>query len=187
MVRACFPLLLLITGCSAVLLESRTEPADPQEWTRTGDADWRFAGRAIVAGPAETSGFLVSPGRYADVFITVDFRVDDATNSGVFIRCQDPRVISPTDCHEINIWDNHPNQDFRTGSIVTRQRPLAHVETLGRWNTMRIDAVANLVTVSINGVETARLNDDSLTEGHIALQYAGTRTIEFRNLRIEPR
>lgn len=176
--------MVLLAGCV-----SGPEPAsvDTSAWTQVGDVDWRITDSSIAAGPAESFGFLVSPERYRDVVVSLEFRIDDGTNSGIFVRCRDAATITPIDCFELNIFDNHPNQDFRTGSVVTRQPPLAHVETLGRWNTMRVEVRRDLVTVTVNGIETARLEDGSLDEGHVALQYAGTGGLEFRNLRLEAR
>ncbi len=114
--------------------------------------------------------------------MTLEYWVDDETNSGVFVRCADAAVMSPSNCYEINIWDNHPNQDFRTGSIVGRQSPLAHVDTLGQWNRVQVDAYGDLMTVTVNGVVTARLRDPNLYEGHIALQYAGKNRLRFRDV-----
>ncbi|MDH3531889.1 MAG: DUF1080 domain-containing protein [Gammaproteobacteria bacterium] len=154
------------------------------EWRQAGEAQWRFAGQGVAAGPAEKTGFLVSPGRYRNVTITAEFWIEDDTNSGMFVRCKDPATLTPFDCYEVNIWDNHPQQENRTGSIVTRQSPLAHVDTLGKWNRCRIELRGDTIMVTINDVLTARLVDDQLREGHIALQYAGKGLLRFRNVRL---
>ncbi|MDX1500589.1 MAG: DUF1080 domain-containing protein [Woeseiaceae bacterium] len=176
----------LLAGCSAALLAPGADTVAFDDWTRTGEAHWRPTAEGIAAGPGGGAGFLVSPGWYADFRLTVEFRVDEGTNSGVFIRCRDRARITPFDCHEINIWDNHPNQDFRTGSIVTKAVPLARVDTLGRDNRLVIEAEGARVTVTVNGVVTAEHADPGLLSGHIALQRAEQGRVEFRNLRIEP-
>jgi hypothetical protein len=178
-------LILTCIACSAEAPAIRAGNASLGPWQRTGEADWRLTEQGVEAGPGENAGFLVSPRRHGDFTLSVEFRIEDDTNSGVFIRCRDRTTITPFDCYEINIWDNHPNQDFRTGSVVTRQAPLARVDTLNRWNRMRIDARGSRVTVTVNDVVTARLEDDSLAEGFIALQYAGKNALEFRNIRFE--
>lgn len=178
-------LILICSSCSSLLPVSRGAPASLEVWQRAGDADWRITERGVEAGPGEDAGFLVSPRRYGDFSLSVDFRVEDDTNSGIFIRCRDAANITPFGCYEVNIWDNHPNQEFRTGSIVTRQPPLARVDTLYQWSRMEIDAQGSRITVTVNDVVTAQLEDDSLAEGFIALQYAGKNLLEFRNLAIE--
>lgn len=175
--RACASAGLLLAACATGGVEFRT-------WQAVGDAEWHLGATGIEAGPAEATGYLVSIERYRDFTMTFEFRVDDGTNSGVFVRCRDPLRITPADCYEINIWDNHPRQEYRTGSIVMRQSPFAHVDTLGRWNTCRIDVRGSSISVSINDVATAELEDDSLGEGHIALQYGGIGVVRFRDVRL---
>jgi len=153
-------------------------------WNRIGDTLWTVSASVAEAGPAEAIGFLVSNEQYDDVTISVEFWIEDDTNSGIFTRCRRPTTITPDDCYEVNIWDNHPQQEFRTGSIVMRQSPLAHVDTLGRWNQCRIDLRGNTITVTMNGVVTAQLDDDSLPRGYIALQYGGKGVVRFRDFRL---
>ncbi len=185
--RTHLPVLFLLTGCSAALLAPDARTVDFDDWTGVGEARWRTTAQGIAAGPAGGDGFLVSPARYTDFRLTVDFLVDEGTNSGVFIRCRDRAKVTPFDCHEINIWDNHPNQDFRTGSIVMKAVPLARVDTLGRENRLVIEAAGARVIVTVNGVVTAAHEDEGLVSGYIALQRAASGSVEFRRLHIELR
>ena len=155
-----------------------------QEWQQTGDADWRFTGQGVEAGPAEATGYLVSRDQYRDFSLIVEFWIEDATNSGVFLRCSDTTIITPENCYEINIWDDHPQQDFRSGSVVKRRSPLARVDTLDKWNTVRIDLSGSRIKVTMNDIVTAHFEDESLTEGYVALQYAGKGVLKFRNLQL---
>ena len=52
------------------------------------------------------TGFLVTPVPYGDFQITLDFWVTDDANSGVFIRCEDPKTITAANAYEVNIYDN---------------------------------------------------------------------------------
>lgn len=159
------------------------------DWTQLGDATWQMDRMAASIGPTEQSGFLVSAEEYHDFRLSVEFKIDDGVNSGVFIRCNDTTAvatITPVSCYELNIWDNHPNQSFRTGSIVTLVQPRHRVDTLGRWNTYEITASGTSVRVILNGVETATLEDAELLSGRLALQYMGGGELQFRNLRVEP-
>lgn len=51
---------------------------------------------------------------------------------------------------------------------------------------MDIHAEGNLIRVSINGVETASLIDESHREGHIALQRFRDGKVQFKNINFEP-
>lgn len=119
----------------------------------------------------------------------MEFWVEDDTNSGIFVRCKDASQvegINSDDCYEVNIWDNHSNQDFRTGSIVKHVVPAAHIDSIGRWSEYDIVVSGSSMTVVLNGVETARFADARLGAGLIAIQYAGSGRLKFRNLRIAP-
>lgn len=152
-----------------------------------GEVEWRFDDAIAEAGSGEERSYLVTTGAYADFKLSVEFWVAAETNSGVFVRCTDPAEITALSCFEVNIWDEHPNQDSRTGSIVRLAKPTAHVDTVGQWNTVEIEVVGDLIVAAFNGVETARLRSgDRSAKGHVALQFGGGERVKFRNLRISP-
>ncbi len=179
-------LVVLVAAC-----ESQEQPVagDPEidlrTWQKVGDDPWRLAIDGVAAGPAEAVGFLVSNATYDDFSLSVEYWVEDDTNSGIFIRCSDPQDISSDNCYEINIWDSHPNQESRTGSIVTLMKPLAHVDTLERWVRVDIEASGSRIRALFDGELTAELVNERSLSGVIALQYGGTGTVKFRNLIIE--
>lgn len=155
-------------------------------WQVVGAADWSVQGREIV-GSGEGDGFLATDARYGDFYLWVEFRVDAATNSGIFIRCQDRARIDPETCYEFNIWDRHPRQEARTGAIVFRAMPpLAQVDTLGRWNTYEITARGSFLEARVNGTVTAVLEDADPAPGFIALQRWQEGSVRFRNLELKP-
>ena len=157
-------------------------------WSALGGVSWQVRDKAIHAAIGGKDGMLVSERSFADFHLSLEFHPDSEVNSGVFVRCQDRNDITPLTCYEVNIWDNHPNQDFRTGSIVARAYPpLAHLETIDQWNRFEIGAVGDRITVMTNGVKTAELQDASLASGFIALQRAEGGEVGFRNLRIQER
>jgi hypothetical protein len=116
--------------------------------------------------------------------LACEFNSTLISNSGVFLRCQDPAEITALNCYEVNIWDEHPRQEFRTGAIVTRSVPEAHVNTIGRWNDLVITANGEVVEVRINNVLTARLHSDEFKEGHLALQWGGLGSVRFRKFEL---
>ena len=181
----------IVSGLLLVACVSMAGPAtDFGAWHVIGDIPWRTNGATTEAGPYKKAGFeemsfLVSPGKHADFRLSVEFWVDADTNSGILIRCGDEQEITPATCYEINIWDEHPNPDARTGAIVMQTKPLAQVNTTGRWNTCVIEAVGGTVTASFDGVVTSKLTDAKLRAGYIALQHAGGGVVRFRNLNIE--
>ena len=90
-------------------------------WNVVGDANWEVAEGAVQA--SKGTGFLVTPMSYGEFQITLEFWVTDDANSGVFIRCQDPKMISAMNSYEVNIFDKRPDQSYRTGAIVDVAKP----------------------------------------------------------------
>lgn len=154
-------------------------------WDRVGDANWMLMGGTVHANGGK-GGYLVSKESFGDFELTVEFMVDTpATNSGVFIRCQDPKSIGSKTCYEVNIWDGRPEPDFATGGIVNVAKVMAPVKAAGQWGTMVITARGPRLTVTVNGTKTAEGEHTQHARGPIALQY-GTGSVMFRKVQIRP-
>jgi len=152
------------------------------DWNLVGNANWRLQKGAIQADflSSKLPSYLVTKVKYQNFHIYTEFWADSQTNSGVFIRCQNPEKIDAVSCYEVNIWDARPDPSYGTGSIVdvakvTQPYPKAG----GQWNTMEITANGSNLVVKFNGVETVNAQNDKLKDGFIALQY-GSGIIKFR-------
>jgi hypothetical protein len=150
-------------------------------WDVVGNANWSVADGAVQATTG--TGFLVTPASYADFQITADFWVTDDANSGIFIRLSDPKTITATNSYEVNIYDKRPDPAYRTGAIVDVAKPLAEINTGGKWNTIDITARGTRLIVVINGTKTVDVDDKKFARGPLALQY-GAGTVKFKNVRI---
>ena len=150
-------------------------------WNAVGDANWNVADGVVQADKG--SGFLVTPASYRDFQITLEFWVSDDANSGVFLRCSDPKTINQTNAYEVNIFDKRPDQSYRTGAIVDVAKPASVILTGGKWNTYDITAKGSQLTVVLNGAKVVDVRDTRHADGPIALQYAAG-TVKFRNVRI---
>ena len=151
-------------------------------WDVVGNANWSVADGAVQASMG--TGFLVTPQSYTDFQITADFWVTDDANSGVFIRCSDPKTINAMNAYEVNIFDKRPDQAYRTGAIVDVAKPASIVNTGGKWNTIDITARGPRMTVLINGQKMVDVQDNKHGRGPIALQY-GAGTVKFKNVRLK--
>jgi hypothetical protein len=186
-------LMLCLTG---VLSSQRSYPAYGQAggawtvildgkslkgWSVVGDANWNVADGVVQADKG--AGFLVTPASYRDFQITLEFWVSDDANSGVFIRCSDPKTIDQTNAYEVNIFDRRPDPSYRTGGIVDVAKPASVILTGGKWNTYDITAKGPQLTVVLNGTKVVDVKDTKFVDGPIALQY-GAGTVKFRNVRI---
>jgi len=164
-------------GAWTVLLDGKSLTG----WNVVGDANWTVADGAVQADKG--SGFLVTPASYRDFQITLEFWVSEDANSGVFLRCSDPKAITQVNAYEVNIFDKRPDQSYRTGGIVDVAKPASVIQTGGKWNTYDISAKGSQLTVVLNGAKVVDVKDTKHVDGPIALQY-GAGTVRFRNVRI---
>ena len=151
-------------------------------WNMVGGANWQVVDGVIQADKG-MAGFLVTPNSYGDFQIQVEFWVSDDANSGVFIRCEDPKTITAMNAYEVNIYDKRPDQSYRTGGIVDVAKPASVILTGGKWNTYDITAKGSQLTVVLNGSKVVDVKDTKHADGPIGLQY-GAGTVKFRNVRI---
>src|SRR3954468_736628 len=131
-----------------------------ENFNRLGDANWRAEGGAIVADKAkDSSSLLVTKNSYKDFQIHAEFWADKNTNSGVFIRAQDPKKVGADNAYEVNIYDMRAGPEYGTGAIVNFAKvPVPNpYKAVGKWNTYDITAKGSTITVVFNGVKTAEM------------------------------
>jgi hypothetical protein len=168
---------LLVGGCmTPSLAEGWITLIDGEEglenFNRIGDANWRAEDGAIVADSG-AGGHLVTKDAYEDVEIHAEFWADHTTNSGVFLRAQDPQQIGFANSYEVNIFDQRPGQEYSTGAIVGFAPVHPPYPRAGdKWNTFNIRIKGPEATVELNGQVTVRMSDEKYKEGPISLQYA---------------
>lgn len=184
---------ILITSCatSGVNLTGSKplydEGSNLLGWTKVGESNWRIQEGAIQADfmSGKLPGYLVSKKTYTDYQIYAEFWVDSETNSGIFIRCENPEKIGADNCYEVNIWDTRPDPTYGTGAIVDSfkvSEPYPKVG--GKWSVMEITAKGQQFSVKINGQVTVSGTDNKHSTGHIALQHGGG-TVKFRKVLIK--
>lgn len=187
---------LLLGGCAGGLPEAsprgevvdvpRALSEDREAWVqRGGEAVYTFADGQIIGKtrPNQPNSFLCTKREFADFELTLEFKVDDALNSGVQIRSQArpegqrERVYG----YQVEI---DPSPRRWTGGIYDEGRrgwiaPLAgQPEAMGafkpgQWNTMRVVCEGAHLRTWINGVACADLTDGMTPRGFVALQVHG--------------
>jgi 3-keto-disaccharide hydrolase len=158
-----------------------------ENFNQVGDANWSATDGVIqaTAGGKDPS-YLVSKATYKDFVIRVEFWASDDANSGVFLRCQNPGVITDENCYEVNIFDQRPDPTFATGAIVKVAKFKGDMQKAGgKWNAYEITARGNRLMVVLNGQTTVDVEDSKLASGPIALQW-GRGVIKFRKVDIRP-
>ena len=161
-----------------------------ENFTRVGDVNWRAEDGAIVADKGK-GGFLMSKNSYSDFELRIEFWAAHNANSGIYMRCADPKHLTDKTCYEANIFDQRPDQTYATGGIVHRGKVLAPVKAGGKWNVYEITAKGSKLTVVLNGTKTAEFDKVTSASGPIALQFGNTPkgpggAIKFRKVQVKP-
>jgi hypothetical protein len=164
-------------------------------WDQVGTANWRVEGGALVAdkstapprpdGQPGGGGHLVTKNSYKDHMIYAEFWTDEKANSGIFVRCKDPKKIGARDCYEFNIFDARPDPSYGTGAIVYFAEANPALKVAGKWNTMEVTANKRQLTLTLNGTKTADVNNGFFEEGHFTLQW-GEGVVKFRKVAVKP-
>jgi hypothetical protein len=157
-------------------------------WTPTNDnVNWRVEDGALVADKSKGKGgnHLITKNAYKDHMIYAEFWTSDDANSGIFVRCNPKQPIGAKVCYEVNIFDTRPDPTYGTGSIVYFTEVSPMPKAGGKWNTFEITAKGRNITVSLNGKQTANLNNGLFDQGHFTLQYGGG-VVKFRKVAVKP-
>jgi len=167
-----------------VTLVDGTTKAD---FTEVGKANWEMKDGVLTADKLDGKdlSYLVTKTSYKDFQIKAEFWVDDAANSGIFIRCDQSDKIDSNICYEVNIFDKRPDPKYGTGAIVDVAKVEPMPKAGGKWNTYEITAKGPHLTVILNGEKTADVDDSKHAAGPIALQY-GSGVVKFRKVQIKP-
>ena len=190
---------LLVAGAGAFAVSSWVtqsgmttllDGTDLDNFDQAGNANWRVGpgeqdgGSTVYADLG--NGFLVTKQSYDDFRLRAEFWADEAANSGIFIRCDDPQEPGADSCYEVNIFDKRPDPTYATGAIVNV--PGATVDPMPKaannWNVMEIEANGDQLSVRLNGEQTVSVEDSTHARGRIALQ-RGAGKIMWRKVEVQ--
>ena len=151
-----------------VLLDGKTMG----EWDMVGETNWRLEDGAVVADKvtSKSAAHLVSKKSYKDFMLHIEFWASDDANSGIFLRCADPKNIGDRTCYEADIFDQRKDPTYGTGGIVHFVEVDPMPKAGGKWNTFEITAKGRQITVVLNGQKTAVLHNGLFAEGPFTLQ-----------------
>jgi hypothetical protein len=158
-----------------------------EDWIRVTDANWRAVDGAIQADAKtdKASGFLLSKDSYTDFQIHAEFWVSDDANSGIYMRCQNAQELTDRTCYEVNIFDQRPDPTYGTGVVVHIAPVVPMPKAGGKWNTYDITVEGTQITVVLDGAQAVDVQDNKLSKGPLALQYAAG-MVKFRKVQIRP-
>jgi Domain of Unknown Function (DUF1080) len=154
---------------------------DLNNWTKTGNANWRVVDGVIEADMPR--GFLITKESYTDFEMRADIWVTADSNGGVLFRITKPEDPGIENGYELNINDKRADQAGRTGSIVNVAKPLVQYDSGGKWTTIVITARGPHMVATLNGIKTAEADDTKYARGPVSLQAAGG-IVRYRNVQI---
>jgi hypothetical protein len=188
---------LTVAGCTSrppvlnddgwITLFDGTESSLDKNWNRLGETNWRLYRGAVEADKrtSKTPAYLVSKNSYSDFQLRVEFWASSDANSGIYMRCADPKKITDRTCYEANIFDQRPDPLYGTGAIVHIAAVHPMPKAGGKWNTYEIDVRGQRISVWLNGDLTVDVVDKKFARGPLALQH-GAGVIKFRKVQIKP-
>ena len=158
-----------------------------ENFSPVGDANWAAEMASIRATHGSGASWLVSEQHYGNFEIRVEFWASPDANSGIYLRCQNPKRITDRDCYEANIFDQRPEAAYGTGAIVHVAPVSEPLPKAGdHWNIYRIVMNGDHLVVELNNKRTVDVRDDKLASGPFALQWARGemrfRKVEIRKL-----
>ena len=174
------------TGPSAGGWTTLFDGSNTKQWYDIGGGNWRVESGVLVADgkKGKDNAFLVTNEFYKDFQLKVEFWVSDDANSGIYMRCGNPEVITDKVCYEANIFDQRKDPTYGTGALVH----IAKVEPMpkagSKWNTYDITVKGDHIVLVLNGQKTVDVRNKAFSDGRIALQYAAG-TVKFRKVEIK--
>lgn len=119
-----------------------------------------------VIEPTGKKGDLWTKEKYGDFILDLEFKApQEKTNSGVFLRCTDPRQWLNSSIEIQILQKPELNKTHNTGAIYDVKGVASNaVKAVGEWNRMTIIARNNMIYVMLNGHQVNFINLDQWTE-----------------------
>lgn len=163
-------------------------------WLVHGTEKWYVADGELIceSGPDKKYGYLATVQTFKNFDLQLEFKQEAEGNSGVFFRCSlDGTKISgwqaevaPPGKHTGGIYES-----YGRGWLIKPDAALDEHLKMGDWNTMRILAIDDKITIWLNGQQMIEFTDEKIGEanGQIALQIhdGGGIKVKWRNIFIE--
>jgi hypothetical protein len=150
----------------------------------------------------EPNSFLTTEEVYGDFILTLEFKIDPGTNSGIQFRSESKADYQNGRVHGYQFeFDTSPrawtagiyDEGRRLWLYPLDYNPAAKLAfKQNEWNTARIECIGNTLRTFINGVPAAHLVDDMTPKGFIALQVHSVskpedagKQVRWRNIKLQ--
>jgi hypothetical protein len=199
--------LLMLTSISVVSQEKWEmlfNGKNLKGWTKlNGTADY-IVKDGIITGISKMNtpnSFMATKKMYGDFVLELEYKLDDALNSGVQFRSNSLKEYMDGRVHGYQFefdpssraWSGGIYDEARRGWLYALDKnPAAKTAYKpGEWNKIRIEAIGSSIRTWLNEVPCANLLDDMTSSGFIALQVHAInkpelegKTIQWKNIRI---
>jgi hypothetical protein len=139
-------------------------------WKATGNADAWAVQDGVIGILKNGGGYLGSVDTYGNFILSMEFKMDKACNSGIFIHWAD--LSNPVQRgEEIQIFDSFGKakpDKHDCGAVYDCLAPSKQAaKPAGEWNKIVITCRNNLVIVDLNGKRIIYMNLDRWTTPHM--------------------
>lgn len=163
------------------------------------EAIWSVVDGVIVC-KGRPAGVMRTQTAYENYELVIEWRWAPGSkggNSGCLIHCSTPRLMGPwPKSVEVQLQSGNAGDFWMIGEQIKGQgdtpkgRRWANLtdkaeKPVGEWNTMKIRAVGDVVTVWVNGELVNEGSKCSVTKGAICLQSEGAE-VQFRKVELTP-
>jgi len=213
-------LIAIVAGLAAVAASCAQGTSEKVLFDGKSLDAWRgYKTDAVPKGWVVENGTLTKHDRVADIVskdefgnfeLTIDWKIGEAGNSGIFYRGTEEYDHIYWSAPEYQLLDDDKAADNKTrltcagAAYALYPSPPGHLKPVGDWNTTRIVANGNHVEHWLNGVKLLEYEQESpdweakvkaskfndwphygrAKRGHIAMQGDHEGVLAFRNIRI---
>lgn len=179
-------------------------------WGVMGDSECWVVEDGCIFLRAKGGRYLYTLDKYDDFMLSIDFKIEEGANSGVFLRwtdLEDP-VQTGIEMQILDTYGREPARKNDCGAIYDIMAPTRNTcKPAGEWNTTMLICDRNLITVELNGEKIVDIDlnlwtepgknpdgtknkfkqayKDMICKGHIGLQDHGGKAW-FRNIKLKP-
>ncbi len=154
MKKSILSLVSLFLICSPLLAAKPVALFDGKglkHWQLPKNNAWKSVDGELT--PTAKTGYIWTKKDYSDFELSLEFKMSEKCNSGVFFRTDPDNPVQGG--FEIQIFDSHGKADYGKhdcGALYDAMKPSKNAsKPAGEWNTMSIRAKGSKVSVHLNG------------------------------------
>ena len=128
--------------------------------------NWFFKDGELTLKALKKGSDLWTKARYGDFILDMEFKLDDKSNSGVFLRTQNHEWLPWI---EVQVEDSYGKKIDKhiCGGIYDIKEPTVNaIKPAGQWNRMTITAKGSSVSAVLNNEQVLNIDLDDWTEAH---------------------